>query len=225
MLLGLPVCIFVLCDRRAAPKKCVFLSTSKNVRNRLKCWAVSDAGDKCSVKLDIRDLCGHLDSTLRARAVTLGYRISVTVPRAVAVLPLDFCGRLRILRTIHLPAALHGVEAAFGQAAMSGGLRLANPCAVLSLLDGPVGSDPGFHVVWCRFRFIFCCPVLRLLGFLRIRIYVFGQGPVCLLFVTSLVLFSFFERQCGMLGELRLLVTLFLGLVFGVAGIWTFEVL
>ena len=71
-----------------------------------------------------------------ARAATLGYRISV----AVAVLPLDFCGRLRILRTMHLPAALHGVEAspvsnsglrglrtAFGQAALSGGLRLANP--------------------------------------------------------------------------------------------------
>ena len=34
---------------------------------------------------------------------------------------------------------------------MSGGLRLANPGAVLSLLDGPVGSDLGFHVVWCRF--------------------------------------------------------------------------
>ena len=34
---------------------------------------------------------------------------------------------------------------------MSGGLRLANPGAVLSLLDGLVCSDPGFHVVWCRF--------------------------------------------------------------------------
>ena len=33
-------------------------------------------------------------------------------------------------------------------------LRLANPGAVLSLLDGPVGSDPGFHVVWCRFRML-----------------------------------------------------------------------
>ena len=29
---------------------------------------------------------------------------------------------------------------------------MTNPGAVLSLLDGPVGSDPGFHVVWCRFR-------------------------------------------------------------------------
>ena len=66
-----------------------------------------------------------------------------------------------------MPAALHGVEAslvsisglrklrsAFGQAAMSGVLRLANLGAVLSLLDGPVGSDPGCHVVWCRFRML-----------------------------------------------------------------------
>ena len=77
---------------------------------------------------------------------------------------MDFCGRLRPLRSMHLPAALHGVEAslvsisglrrlrtAFGQAAS---LRLANPAAVLTLLDGPVGSDPGFHVVWCRFRML-----------------------------------------------------------------------
>ena len=67
---------------------------------------------------------------------------------------------------MYLPAALLGVEAslvsisglrklrsAFGQAAMYG-LRLANAGAVLSLLDGPVGSDPGFHVVWCRFRML-----------------------------------------------------------------------
>ena len=146
-----------------------FLSTSKRVRSDMKGWGVSDAGDKWTVRLDVRDLGGHLDSTLRARSTTLGYRISAAVRRvhSVAVLPLDFCGRLRILRTMHLLAALHGVEAslvsisglrrlmsAFGQAAMSGGLRLANPGAVLSLLDGPVGSDPGFHVVWCRFRML-----------------------------------------------------------------------
>ena len=159
-----------LVGQEAAPKKCVFLGTSKKVRNDMKCWTVSDAGDKCSSRLDVWDLGGHLDSTLRARATTLGYRISAAVPRVhicCCSLPLDFCGRLRILRTMHLPAALHGVEAslvsisdlrklrsAFGQAAMSGGLRLANPGVVLSLLDGLIGSDPGFHVVWCRFRML-----------------------------------------------------------------------
>ena len=106
---------------------------------------------------------------MRARAATLGHRISAAVPRvhSVAILPVDFCGRLRILRAVHLPAALHGAEAslvsisglrrlrtAFGQAAMSGSLRLGNLGAVLTLLDGPVGSDPGFYVVWCRFRML-----------------------------------------------------------------------
>ena len=112
---------------------------------------------------------GHLYSTLRAKSATLVFRMSAALPRVctVAVLPLDFIGRLRILRTMHLPAALHGAEAslvslsglrrlrtAFGQAALSGSLRLANPGAVLSLLDGPDGSDPGFYVVWCRFRML-----------------------------------------------------------------------
>ena len=55
-----------LVGQEAAPKKCVFLSTSKKVRNDMKCWAVSDTGDKWSVRLDVRDLGGHLDSTLRA---------------------------------------------------------------------------------------------------------------------------------------------------------------
>ena len=86
---------------------------------------------------------------------------------AFLLLFLGFIVLLRILRSMHLPAALHGVEdylvyisglrrlrSAFGQAAMSGSLRLANPGVVLTLLDGPVGSDPGFHVVWCRFRML-----------------------------------------------------------------------
>ena len=65
-----------LVGHEAAPKKCVFLHTSKKDRNDMKCWAVSDTGNKWSVRLDVRDLGGHLDSTLRARAATLGYRIS-----------------------------------------------------------------------------------------------------------------------------------------------------
>ena len=37
----------------------------------MKCWAVSDTGDKWSVGLDVRDLGGHLDSTLRAQLLRL----------------------------------------------------------------------------------------------------------------------------------------------------------
>ena len=102
-----------LVGQKAAPKKCVFLSNSKDTRSDMRCWVVSDAGDKWSVRLDVRDPGGHLDSTRRARAVTLGFRMAAAIPRvrAVAVLPLDFVGRLRVLRTMHLPGSLHGAEA------------------------------------------------------------------------------------------------------------------
>ena len=235
-----------------------FLVLLRKVRNDMKGWAVSDAGDKWIVRLDVRDLGGHLDSTLRARAAALGYRISAAVPRvhSVAVLPLDFCGRLRIFCTTHLPAALHGVEASlltlslvcassgllFGQAAMSGGLRLANPGAVLSLLVGSMLSGVAFgccvgtwHTIlvfmnWLgsvvffglslpvllgTVRFTFCCPVVRLLVFLGTRIHVFGLGLVCLLFASSPVFFSFFARLFGMLGELRLLGGVWNGFLLG----------
>ena len=61
-----------LVGQEAAPKKCVLLRTSKKVRGDMKHWLVSGAGDKWSVKLDVRDLAGHLDATRRARAGTLG---------------------------------------------------------------------------------------------------------------------------------------------------------
>ena len=82
---------FRLVGQEAAPKKCVFLSTAKKVRSDRKGLVVSDSGDRWTVKLDVRDLGGHLDSTLRARTTTLGYRIAAVlrVP-SVAVLPLDF---------------------------------------------------------------------------------------------------------------------------------------
>ena len=73
--------------------------------------------------------------------------------------------------------------------------------------------------------FICLCLALYLWDFLGTLTDVFGLGLVCLLFVRSLVPFSFFGKLFGVLGELRLLVTLVLGLVFGVAGIWIFAVL
>ena len=85
----------------------------------------------------------------------------------VGALPLWFSGKLRILRAMHTPAALHGVEAshisqasskrlrsAYVRAVTSGSMHLANPGAVLSFLDGPTGCDPGCRVVWCRFRML-----------------------------------------------------------------------
>ena len=79
----------------------------------------------------------------------------------------DLAGKLRVLQTNFLPWALHAVEAswisfsllqsgrtAFVAVVWSKRMPLAHDDAVLSLLDGPPGYDPGFHV-WCRFRF-FC---------------------------------------------------------------------
>ena len=64
-----------------------------------------------------------------------------------------------------IPGALHGIEAsflaessvrklrsAFCRVAWSRRQPIAHVGAVLSLLDGPVGCDPAFCVVWFRFR-------------------------------------------------------------------------
>ena len=44
------------------------------------------------------------------------------------------------------------LRAAFCKVSWSSRQPLAHVDAVLSLLDGPVGSDPAFCVVWFRFR-------------------------------------------------------------------------
>ena len=85
----------------------------------------------------------------------------------IFVLPLDFQRRIRVVRSMYLPAALHGIEASL---LVSDSLRkllssicsvvwsrrqpMANVGAVLSLLDGPTGCDPAFCVVWFRFRLL-----------------------------------------------------------------------
>ena len=61
--------------------------------------------------------------------------------------------------------------------------------------------------------------------FLGTLIVAFRLDLVCLFFARSLVLSNFSGKLSGVLGELRLLVILVLGLVFGVAGIWISVVL
>ena len=57
--------------QEASPSKCVLFSTSEATRKKMKNWAIS-AGDRSwGAKLDVRDLGGHLDVTLRARGGTL----------------------------------------------------------------------------------------------------------------------------------------------------------
>ena len=75
---------------------------------------------------------------------------------------------MRVVRSMYLPAALHGMEASLLASESLRKLRssirrvvwsrrqpLASVGAVLGLLDGPTGCDPTFCVVWFRFR-LFC---------------------------------------------------------------------
>ena len=119
--------------------------------------------DKWSVKFDVRDLGGHLDTTFRGWSSTLAAWVRLVLSRLVLifVLPLDFHGRIRVVRSMYLPAALHGVEASQFASDSLRKLRssncsvvwsrrqpVANVGAVLRLLDGPTGCDPAFCVVW-----------------------------------------------------------------------------
>ena len=84
-LLGLLRVMFVWLGRRLAPSKCVFLSTSRVVRKDMRGWVVTDEGDRWTVKLDIRDLGGHLDTTFRGWSSTLATRVRVAIARLVVV--------------------------------------------------------------------------------------------------------------------------------------------
>ena len=158
-----------LVGQEPAPSKCVLLSTSREVRHSMKSWLLSREGDQWSVKFDVRDLGGHLDTTFRGWSSTLAARVRLVLSRLILIfaLPLDFHGRIRVVRSMYLPAALHGIEASLLASDSLRKLRsaicrvvwsrrqpLANVGAVLSLLNGPTGCDPAFCVVWFRFRLL-----------------------------------------------------------------------
>ena len=143
-----------------SPGKCVLLSTSKSVRKAMKLWDISGGGGFGKVQLDVGDLGGHLDFTFRARAGILSKRVA-----SVGALPLGFQVKLGLVRGKFLSAGLHAAGASFVssssisafraaivRAVWSSKMPLANAPAILNLLDGPVGVDPAFHIVWSRFR-------------------------------------------------------------------------
>ena len=148
-----------LVGQEPVPRKCVLMSTPRAVRSDMRGWVVTDEGDRWSVKLDVRDLGRHLDSTFREWSATLATRVRLVIARPVLIfaLSLDFHGRLWVIRSMFIPGALHGVEASFLAEASFRELRtaivkvvwsrrqsLANTGAVLSLLDLPSGCDPAF---------------------------------------------------------------------------------
>ena len=101
---------------------------------------LSQEGDKWSVKFDVRDLGGHLDTTFRGWSATLAARVRLVIARLVLifVLPLDFHGRVRVVRSMFLLAALHGVEASL----------LASDS--LHGLEGGLVSSSALRQYWCR---------------------------------------------------------------------------
>ena len=58
-------------------------------------WILSHGGDKWTVKLDVWDHGGHLDTTFRGWSATLASGVRLAISRLVlsSVLPLDFHGR------------------------------------------------------------------------------------------------------------------------------------
>ena len=64
-----------LVGQEPAPSKCILMSTSAAVRRDMRAWVISDGVERWSVKLDVRDLGGHLDTTKRAWGRTLAARV------------------------------------------------------------------------------------------------------------------------------------------------------
>ena len=78
-------------------------------------WSTSRVVRK-DMKFDVRDLGGeegHLDTTFRGWSSTLAARVRLVLSRLILIfaLPLDFQVPVCIVRSMYLPAALHGIEA------------------------------------------------------------------------------------------------------------------
>ena len=161
-----------------------------------------------------------MDTTFRGWSAILAWRVRLVISRLVLVfvLPLGFHGRLRVIRTMFIPGALHAVEASFLADSNIRKLRaavcrvvwssrqpMANAVAVLSLLDGPTGCDPAF----CAYRPEEVPGVHRMIhsasescpAHLLVESAAEAEsGLVCLLSAPWLAPFSIFELQSGRLG-------------------------
>ena len=238
-----------LVGQELAPSKCVLLSTSREVRKDMKDWVLSCEGDQWSVKFDVRDLDGHLDTTFRGWSSTLAARVRLVISRLVLVfvLPLNFHGRVRVVRSMYLPAALHGIKPlhllliAFGSLLLMLVLSLAfwmGPLVVIlpfvfdAILPFGLLRSIGFIVclkwlgmgVLGMVLFIFFWLVLLRLVSSGILMPWLGFGLVCLYLVIWLAQFSIFVLLFLMLGVIRLLLTFVNVRVFVVGPFWMFMV-
>ena len=191
----------------------MLLCTSQAVRVEMRGWVLSDEGHRWTDKLDARDIGGHLDTTLRGWSSTLSLRVRLVISRLDLnfALPLDFYGRVRIVRAIFVLCALHGVEASYlskggflklraavMRAVWSRKQPLANSGAVPGLLDGPHGCDPSFCIVWFRLRLFGRCLSFRPTRFLRCLhfLILFEMAvPVMVLFMLLLLVLVVLASQ------------------------------
>ena len=90
-----------------------------------------------------RDLGGHLD-TFRGWSAAPAARVGLVVSRLMlhAVLPLDFHGRLLVVRSMFIPGALHGTEASLLAQSSLPKLRSSN-------FDCSLVSPTTFIQCWC----------------------------------------------------------------------------
>ena len=151
-----------LVGQEPAPSKCVLMSTSRAVRSDMRGWVVTDEGDRWSVKLDVRDIGRHLDTTFQGWFATLAARVRLVIARLVLifVLPLDFHGELRLFGLCQFLVLFMELKLPFSVC-----VSCALPFFVLfGLVDSHLlvlerclvcwGCDPALCVVWIRFRML-----------------------------------------------------------------------
>ena len=131
---------------------------------------------------DVRDFGGHLGTTFPGWSSTLAARVRLVISRLVLIfaLPLDFHGRVRVVRSMYLPAASHGIEASLLasdslrklRSSTTGLFGLVNLWLVLELCSacwmGQLGVT--LHFVWYGFGFVCFVGILlfcprKLVGF------------------------------------------------------------
>ena len=132
-----------------SPGKCVLLGTSKAVRRAMKLWDIS--GDGWKIRLDVRDLGGHLDFTNRARAGTRPVGCGLRRTALLLLLTSGVSTQIGIsVRCKCIPAGIHAVEASYVSSSSLGAFRAAIVRAVWSI-NMPLANTPAV------LGFLDCC--------------------------------------------------------------------
>ena len=115
-------------------------------------WRNENACCFWAVKLDARDLGGHLDVTQRALAGTQSSRVKEDTSHVIAVGAHGISTRAWDVCSKYLPAGLHGCECAAVLVTALSAFGSAVARAVWSKKLPMTKSDPALFVIWSRFR-------------------------------------------------------------------------